>query len=397
MFGLPGFPVVAAVLILAASASSQEPDRPLPDRLVVDPSDLTNYPPDLRPNIEGMRVSSALRATMEFVGQDLGYTIGDGWRTNEAFPFFMGTFGEAFEFRWYHKPGAAVDPERPYSFGNLSGRLRACLGAAGFGCEVLERPQRGEAAGGAFTPEALRKQIVASIAGRSLPVLLLDVPRPDRVLLATGYDQSGAVLIGWGLEGGDDRGIDFAPDKRREFADWAQQATAVVLLTGRGPRKEEGPAYRAALEQAVVLLRERERGHELTGAATFENCARLLADQALNAADPQTAQRRVGILHPLIWDLATRRHYANLFLTRAVKLRPQAGEELQAAAALFRAEHDMMWEIMRLAGGEFPGGDLPKLGDPQVRARIAEVILKARDKDLEAADHIEAALKALHG
>jgi len=373
---------------LATLRGGQE-GLPILTHLELQGSKLINYPPELRPNIEGMRVASALRAMMEFVGQDFGFTENGGWRTNEAFPFFMGAFGEAFEFRWFMKPGLPSGPGQEHSFGDLPGRLTAALAAGGFGCEVLTRPE------GGLDAKALQVKVVEAIADRGLPVLLFDVPRNDWMFLATGHDDAGGTLVGWDLEGGDDRGIDFSPQRRRECTDWAGKASAVVFLTTRGERPDEKAAYRAALEQGAVLLCETERGNELTGVETFNTCAERLADPTLNAEDAETVQRRQDLLHPLIWDLATRRHYGNLFLARAAELLPEARVELQAAAQCFRAEHDMMWEIMRIAGGEFPGGPLPKLGDPQVRESCAVVILKSRDKDLQAAGHIEAALEAM--
>lgn len=374
---------------LATLRGGQE-GLPILTHLELQGSKLINYPPELRPNIEGMRVASALRAMMEFVGQDFGFTENGRWRTNQAFPFFMGVFGEAFEFRWFMKPGVLLPkPGAEHTFGDLPGRLTTALAAAGFGCEVLTRPEGGLDAG------ALRAKVVEAVADHGFPVLLFDVPRNDWMFLCTGYDHAGATLVGWDLKGGDDRGIDFSPQRRRESTDWAEKASAVVFLTTRGERPDEKPAYRAALEHGAGLLRETERGNELTGAETFNTCAELLADPTLNADDPETVQRRQDILHPLIWDLATRRHYGNLFLAHAAELFPKAGVELRAAAQCFRGEHDMMWEIMHIAGGEFPGGPLPKLGDPQVREKCAAVIRESRDKDLEAAGHIEAALQAI--
>jgi len=46
----------------------------------------------------------------------------------------------------------------------------------------------------------------------------------------------------------------------------------------------------------------------------------------------------------MIWDLATRRHYAHIFLHNAAKLLPAAAAELTAAANCFGAEHDLMWD-----------------------------------------------------
>ena len=149
---------------------------------------------------------------------------------------------------------------------------------------------------------------------------------------------------------------------------------------------------RWARQQGLVFLRMREAGEHHAGPATFDAWAQLLADPTLSADGAATKSRRRGILDPMIWDLATRRHYGALFLKRAAELYPPAATHLEAAAACFRAEHDMMWKVNSVAGGKWPGGDLPKLGDPTIRKQIAAVLLEARGNDLEAADHIERAL-----
>ncbi len=51
-----------------------------------------------------------------------------------------------------------------------------------------------------------------------------------------------------------------------------------------------------------------------------------------------------------------------------------------------------MWEIWELAGGIDNPEAYLQLADPAVRRALADLILKARDKDALAADHIERAL-----
>jgi hypothetical protein len=337
---------------------------------------------------------------MEFVGEDFGYTTNPGrnviWRTNEAFPFFMGVWGDAFEFIWLRKEGVPTEGDAGPDLGDLPQRYATTLGAAGFDCEVLLRPgTTGQPpAAQPFDQATLRRRVVESIADRGWPVIMTEVPTPEHVFLVTGYDQGGEVLIGWSVEGGDDRGIGFEPEKRLEIAEWFPKISGVVLLTGKHPRPPEQPVYRQALEQGLRFLRRREAGPFHAGPATFDTWARSLGDATLSADDPATEKRRRDILHPMIWDLATRRWYGSLFLKRAAELLPDAADALKAAAHCFVAEHGLMWKVNRLAGGQWPGDHLPKLADPAVRQQIAEILLKCRDRDLEAAEHIEKALVA---
>ena len=55
----------------------------------------------------------------------------------------------------------------------------------------------------------------------------------------------------------------------------------------------------------------------------------------------------------------------------------------------------MMWEISRPAGGQWPDDELSEPVDPDARRAVADIILRARDKDLAAAALIEAALAGI--
>jgi hypothetical protein len=73
---------------------------------------------------------------------------------------------------------------------------------------------------------------------------------------------------------------------------------------------------------------------------------------------------------------------------------PERGDRRNGLAAYdVWAEHDLMWRVWGLVGGIGHDDEkVHKLTDPDVRRRIVPVIHKAREKDAEAADHIERAL-----
>ncbi|HEX2999050.1 MAG TPA: hypothetical protein VHR86_02280, partial [Armatimonadota bacterium] len=70
-------------------------------------------------------------------------------------------------------------------------------------------------------------------------------------------------------------------------------------------------------------------------------------------------------------------------------------EPLCAARDCFQHEHDLMWKISNLVMG---GGDAVNLdmlnNDEAVRRTVAEIILEARESDIQAAGHIERLLQA---
>jgi hypothetical protein len=68
-------------------------------------------------------------------------------------------------------------------------------------------------------------------------------------------------------------------------------------------------------------------------------------------------------------------------------------EDLSAAIECYEAEHSLMWKIWGLVGGIGRSDKkVKKFTEPEIRRQIAPIILQARDKDAEAADHIEKAL-----
>ncbi len=365
---------------------------------VLQASALATYPPEYRVQVEGTPIPGVLRALMEFIGEDFGYYLSEShgitWRSNAVFELFTGVWGDAFDFVWLPKEGAGESVGADE--GDTAERLVAVLDAAGFDGEVILKPDprwRIEATGDS-DEAALRQRIVSSIADRGWPVTALHLPARGWASLITGFRDDGKVLVGWSVEGGDDRGIRFEPEKRTEFTDWYSHATHLVLLTRRRERAPAREVYRKALSQGLRLLRRRESGDYHAGLGTFDAWARLLEDASLSAGDPATAARRQRILDPMIWDLATRRHYGRLFLQTAASVLPEGEADLLAAAACLAREHDLMWEVNALAGGRWPGEVLPSLGDPEVRGKIAALLLHARDLDVKAAKHMEAVLAA---
>jgi hypothetical protein len=68
-------------------------------------------------------------------------------------------------------------------------------------------------------------------------------------------------------------------------------------------------------------------------------------------------------------------------------------EPLCAARDCFQHEHDLMWKISNFVMGGGDAVDLNMLMDAQVRQTVAEVILEARETDIQAAGHIERLLQ----
>ena len=95
-----------------------------------------------------------------------------------------------------------------------------------------------------------------------------------------------------------------------------------------------------------------------------------------------------------VGTVAEGRWYASTFLGEAVHRLPGSmAEHLLAAAACYAAEHDLMWKAWAAVGGM--GRDEARvhtLAEPDTRRQLVAIIRSARDRDAEAAGHIEHAL-----
>ena len=111
------------------------------------------------------------------------------------------------------------------------------------------------------------------------------------------------------------------------------------------------------------------------------------------ADDVAVLYERYMVHNDAVGTVAEGRWYASLFLKQVLEQEPIMAKELSAAAACYRAEHDLMWEIWKLAGGPgFSDEQVRALAEPTIRRQIVPIIRRARDKDAEAASHIERAL-----
>jgi hypothetical protein len=106
-------------------------------------------------------------------------------------------------------------------------------------------------------------------------------------------------------------------------------------------------------------------------------------------------RQRHQVHNDAVGNVAEARWYGSQFLIQASNpdiLHYSMAEDLLHAAACYAAEHDLMWKVWDLAGGNGNPDAWKMFADPSVRRQMVPVILEARRKDAEAADHIERTL-----
>jgi hypothetical protein len=346
-------------------------------------------------DVEGCPFPSCLSACLEFMGEDYGsFTIemdGSTWRENNIYVYLMGTTGAAFRLSW--KPGWHLDNvDIRHMSDDPAAPFDRAFEAVGYAYEFL-LPEEG-----GHHQAHWRERIVESIRDRGRPVLGFGVVGPPECCIITGYDDHGETLIGWSFfqvfpEFNAD--VEFEPSGCFRKRGWFKGTQTPILIGDKLQQRPRGEIYRKALEWAVQVARTPVTlGERHNGLAAYSAWAEHLSDEdEFPEDDLAVLHERYMVHNDAVGTVAEGRWYASLFLKQVMDQELAMAEELSAAAACYRAEHDLMWEIWNLVGGTgFSDEQVRKLAEPAVRRQIAQIIGQARDRDAEAAHQIERAL-----
>ncbi len=342
---------------------------------------------------EDVPFPSCLRACLEYFGENRGCNhVPDRdpqWPCGCAYAYLLGTTGAGFRFLWksgWHGDNVdilvmAEDTMEPFRRGFAS---------VGYAFEALSKE------GGPDDEEWFRASIRASLSAGK-PVIGFGVIGPPECCLVTGYDEGGDVLIGWSFFQGmcdfNPEG-EFEPDGTFRKRRWFQNTPGLLVIGEKTPRPPCGEVYREALRWGLTVMRTADVKGRAAGHAAYDAWAEhMLRDEDFATDDYAVLNDRYMAYFDATGTIAEGRWYVNLFLQQIAGCEPAMAEDLNQAAACFRAEHDMMWEIWNLAGGNgWTEAHVRKLAEPETRRAMIPVILRARDKDIEAAAHTERAL-----
>jgi hypothetical protein len=342
---------------------------------------------------------SALRAYLEYLGEDYGcrHSGGDpAWRLGCPYAYAMGVSGAAFFLSWkpgWHQDNVAIhymsdDPGAPY---------RRAFEAVGLPFEFVHRED------GRDNEAFFRERIVASLRDHARPVLAFGVIGPPEPSIVTGYDEDGEALIGWSFFQGVPRfaaGVEFEPSGYFRKRNWFPDTHSLVVFGEKQPPPPLKDTYREALKWGLQVMRTPTTiyGDRVNGHAAYDMWAAHLArDDEFHITDQKVLNERFAVHDDAIGTVAEARCYGALFLSHAAQQGGAIGysEPLFAAAACFTREHDLMWDIWNAVGGIGRSDDRAvRLAEPEVRRRIIPIVEEARDRDIEAAAHIERALRA---
>jgi hypothetical protein len=303
----------------------------------------------------------------------------------------MSASGYAFWLAW--KPGwhmdnnailcMSADPAEP---------LRRAFEAVGHEHEFIQKEE------GRDNEAYFRRRIIESIRDEGRPVLAFGVVGPPECCIITGYDERGDVLTGWSFfQGFPEFAPGLLPQEQQGYfrkRDWFKDTHSIIIMGGKKQLPSRRELHREILRWGLQVARTPMVHGRHSGLAAYEAWAEhLLREDDFPPEDKAVLRERHGVHDDAIGMVAEARWYASLYLPQIARHEAGMAEDLLAAAACYAAEHDLMWKIWGLVGGiGREEAKALKLAEASVRREIIKVILQARDKDAQAADHIERAL-----
>jgi len=339
---------------------------------------------------------SCLSACLEFMGEDLGshenVVNGEVWRENDTYIYIMGTSGSAFRLSW--KPGWHLDNDSIiYMSDEPDEPFRRAFASVGFTYETVTVAE-------ARDNEAhFRARIIESIHQRCRPVLYFGVVGPPECCIITGYDDGGDVLIGWSYFQSIppfNADVEFEPSGEFRKRRWFQGTFDSLFLIGeKRARPSSTEIHRSALEWALrVVTTPTTWGDRQNGLAAYTAWADAMSrDDEFALDDADVLRHRLLVYNDASGTVAEGRWYAAQFLDRVAACEPGMAPDLEAAAANYRKEHDLMRAAWDLTGGVgFSDEHALQLAQPDVRRQIVQLILAAREEDARAVRAIERAL-----
>jgi hypothetical protein len=349
---------------------------------------------------EDVPFPSCLRACLDYFGESLGSKLiasyDTTWRLDNTFTYLMGVSGCAFRLSW--RPGWHGDNvEIMYMSDDPAAPFARAFEALGYELTIIDPEGRHD------DEELYRRAIWRSLNEKGQPVIAFGVIGPPEACLITGYDDNGDVLIGWNFFQDFpefNAGLEYEPGGEFRKRGWFANTQGLLIFGEKQPIMQRDKLYHKALRWALQVMRtpvtwgDLRDGGRHNGIAAYQAWADALLRDEDFPADLDVLRERFMVHDDAVGVVAEGRWYAARFMEWLAEIEPGMEENLAAAAACFDAEHDLMWQIWGLVGGNGRSEDhIHKLADPAVRRAIVALILRARDKDREAAGFIERAIQ----
>lgn len=351
---------------------------------------------------ENIPFASIMRLCVEHLGEDYGFEIISeaNLRVNNAYTFFMGVSGAAFRFFWNWNPrtdeGGRVDSI--FLQDNPTNQISRALEAAGYDYELIFNSSNiGKfiANKDYFKDKSyIQGKIVESIKASNKPVLGLGIVGPTEWSIITGYDEEGEVLIGWSyFQETADKSLEFEPCGYFRKRGWYDDTAGIVIVGEKREKPLPDYIYAKALKYGIEMMGRHDVNSIPTGFNAYIAWSKdILNDEYFPMDNKSILQSRYLVQEVTCLELAERRWYGSKFLEKVMRDFSKAAEELKPAIKCLQEEHDMMWSILELTGGFMNPDAYINFSKRDIRIRISEIILKALDKEREAAECLTKAI-----
>jgi len=335
---------------------------------------------------EDIPFPSCLAACMRYLGEEYPWIIkqenGKTSRDNYANMHILSHSGMAFGLLW--KEGWHMDNADHMLAADPGEIIRRAFASVGYGYEIIHKTG----------DEMLYRQKIKESLERGVPALAFGVVGPPECCLITGYDDDGDVLIGWNFfqhMPPFNTGVTFEPDGKFRKAGWFQDTWSLIIIGEKTARPEPHALNRDTLGWALQVARNPMLYERHCGHAAYIAWARQL-EEDFTGYDEGALRERHDAHNNVVGVLAECRWWGAQWLRYIAKDEPAMADELLAVAGCFEKEHDLMWKVWGLVGGNGHPDAWQPFARPEVRQAIGAVILEARELDVKAAAHIEAAL-----
>lgn len=340
---------------------------------------------------EDITFPSCVAAALRYVGEDTPRTTfvdrGKTWHRNDFCLELTAASGIAFGLRW--REGWYQDSADLMFCADPDEIIRRAFAFAGYTYRIVQKT------GAADDEQRFLSEIRQALAVGQ-PVLAFGVVGPPECCLVTGYDDSGEVLIGWNFFQNMppfSAGVEFEPNGYFRKRDWFRGTWSLIIIGEKVGRVPQADLDRETLRWALTVARSARLYDHDTGFAAYDAWARQVVNDADFATDDERVfQSRHDLHNCIVGNLAECRWGASEVLGMMAKRWPAASDDLLTAATCYRGEHDLMWKIWGLVGGNGHPEAFRKFVDPAVRRQIAPLIREAQALDVQAAEHLERAL-----
>jgi hypothetical protein len=321
--------------------------------------------------------ASCLVSALQALGEDVPY-----YRV-------MGASGAAFRF--------TIAPTQwefgSYSIRNISpdayAPIRRAFEAAGYTCTIHER--------GAYADDLSR--IKASLES-GVPVLAFGVVGPSDCSIITGYDEDGAVLMGWSTyqDIPDDHNIPHDATGYFRKPGWHANTPATILVGEKITLASQDlrALYLDSMRWAVTLMRMSGMDHWVTGLSGLQVWADEMTDeQYFPIGDEETLGQRyvsAAINMTMLRDHCLAEPYLRHIAEAVPEFQPELSQAIEHYGEVRRIRDGMD----NLIGDNFSEQAMKAIAVPKIRREYAESILRIRDAEEQAVSQLEGLLRRIH-